>query len=144
MKPSYLYNGNLYTWYNDFILKWAPVDMAHYLKYPKGESERFSCRSGDIFPSTITAFRDSQLNIHGQKVKLNAVQSFYTTWSIFSEILTLEWPKFYLWSDMLHANHLLTHWGWDKMAAISQTAFSNAFLKWKCMNCDQDFTEFCS
>ena len=32
----------------------------------------------------------------------------------------------------------LTHWGQDKMAAISQTVVSNvfSFLKWKCMNFD--------
>ena len=29
---------------------------------------------------------------------------------------------------------LLTHWDRDKMAAISQTTFSNAFFKWKYMN----------
>ena len=28
----------------------------------------------------------------------------------------------------------LTHWGRDKMADISQTIFSNAFLEWKCMD----------
>ena len=26
----------------------------------------------------------------------------------------------------------LTHWGQDKMAAVSQTTLSNAFLEWKC------------
>ena len=30
----------------------------------------------------------------------------------------------------------LTHWGRDKMVAIFQTAFSNAFLEWKCINFD--------
>ena len=34
-----------------------------------------------------------------------------------------------------------THWGWDKMANISQTTFSNAFFEWKCVNFDLDFTE---
>ena len=33
-------------------------------------------------------------------------------------------------------NFLLTHWGSDKMAAIFQKAFPNAFLEWKCMNFD--------
>ena len=35
------------------------------------------------------------------------------------------------WNRPMHtitkAGHLLTHWGWDKMAAILQTSFSNAF-----------------
>ena len=31
-------------------------------------------------------------------------------------------------------HEFLTHWGLQKMVAISQTTFSGAFLKWKCMN----------
>ena len=38
----------------------------------------------------------------------------------------------------------LTHSGRDKMAAIIQMTFSNAFLWWKCMNFDYNFTEVCS
>ena len=38
----------------------------------------------------------------------------------------------------------LTHWGRDKMDAISQTTLSNAFLEWKCFNFDSNFTEICS
>ena len=30
----------------------------------------------------------------------------------------------------------LTHWGWDKMAVISQTIFQTHFLEWKCRNFD--------
>ena len=30
----------------------------------------------------------------------------------------------------------LTHWGRDKMDAISQTTFQVHFLEWKCFNCD--------
>ena len=37
-----------------------------------------------------------------------------------------------------------THWGRDKMAAISQTTFSNTFLEWKYMNFAYDFTEVCT
>ena len=33
------------------------------------------------------------------------------------------------------AGHL-THYGRDKMAAISQTIFSNAFIDWKYLNFD--------
>ena len=29
---------------------------------------------------------------------------------------------------------ILTHWGWDKMVAISQTTFQMHFLEWKCLN----------
>ena len=32
-----------------------------------------------------------------------------------------------LWHAELFLRHELTHWGWDKMAAIFQTAFSNVF-----------------
>ena len=39
---------------------------------------------------------------------------------------------------------VLTHWGRNKMAAIFQTTFSNAFFEWKCMNFDWNFTEICS
>ena len=38
----------------------------------------------------------------------------------------------------------LTHWGRDKMAAISRRHFQIYFLEWKCMNFDWDFTEICS
>ena len=31
---------------------------------------------------------------------------------------------------------MLTHWGREKMDAISQTTFSSAFRKWKCLNSD--------
>ena len=36
----------------------------------------------------------------------------------------------------------LTHWGRDKMDAISQTIFSNGILEWKCMNFDKHFIFF--
>ena len=39
---------------------------------------------------------------------------------------------------------VLTHWGRDKMATIFQTTFSNAFLEWKFINFESDFTEVCS
>ena len=54
------------------------------------------------------------------------------------------------WVDMLHLileqhpGPNLTHWGRDKMAAIFQTTFSNAFSWMKYMNFDRDFTEVCS
>ena len=38
----------------------------------------------------------------------------------------------------------LTHWGRGKMAAIFQTAYSNAFSLIKCINFDWYFTEVCS
>ena len=38
----------------------------------------------------------------------------------------------------------LTHWGLDKMAAISQTTFQMHFLEWKCLNFNWNFTEVCS
>ena len=33
-----------------------------------------------------------------------------------------------------HHHDMLTYWGQDKMADISQMTFLNAFLEWKCMN----------
>ena len=41
-------------------------------------------------------------------------------------------------------NRKLTHWGWDKMAAILQTALSNALFQWNNLNCYSNFTEICS
>ena len=38
----------------------------------------------------------------------------------------------------------LTHWGRDKMAAVSQTTLSNAFSWMKMLEFDYDFTEVCS
>ena len=38
----------------------------------------------------------------------------------------------------------LTHWGRDKMAAISQTILSDAFSWMICFYCDSNFTEICS
>ena len=47
--------------------------------------------------------------------------------------------------EMTYELHLSTHWGRDKMAAIFQTIFSNAFSRMKMyMNVDCDFTEVCS
>ena len=41
------------------------------------------------------------------------------------------------WQFFQGTNHQeLTHWGWDKMAAVLQTTFSNTFLEWKCMTFD--------
>ena len=37
-----------------------------------------------------------------------------------------------------------THWGWNKMAAISRRHSEMDFLEWKCMNFDWSFTEVCS
>ena len=39
---------------------------------------------------------------------------------------------------------VLTHWGQDKMAAVSQATFQMHFLEWKCWNFDYDFNEVCS
>ena len=38
----------------------------------------------------------------------------------------------------------LTHLPLDKMAAISQMTFSNAFHEWKILCVDSNFTEICS
>ena len=40
-------------------------------------------------------------------------------WSIYMKLLAYQCGGFHWW---------LTHWGWDKMAAISQTEFSNALF----------------
>ena len=37
--------------------------------------------------------------------------------------------------NSLRLGHL-TRWGWDKMAAIFQVTFSNAFFHWKCIDFD--------
>ena len=37
----------------------------------------------------------------------------------------------------------LTHWGWDWMAAISWTLFSNAIFEWKLLNFKYCFIEIC-
>ena len=39
---------------------------------------------------------------------------------------------------------LLTHWGWDKMTDIFQTAFSMFFLVLKCFDFYHNFTDICS
>ena len=39
-------------------------------------------------------------------------------------------------------NDRLTHWGWDKMAAILQTTFLNAF-SWMEIHDLRNFIEFC-
>ena len=45
-------------------------------------------------------------------------------WSVFNIINTINWPNnIKLW----HWHFRLTHWGWDKMAAIFQTTYSIAF-----------------
>ena len=38
----------------------------------------------------------------------------------------------------------LTHWGRDKMAAISRRYFQVHFPEWKCLNSDWNFTQVCS
>ena len=38
----------------------------------------------------------------------------------------------------------LTHWGWNKMAAILQTTFQMHFLEWKCLHFMLNFNEICS
>ena len=38
----------------------------------------------------------------------------------------------------------VTHWGWDKMAAIIQTTYSNAFYWTKMEKIECDFTEICT
>ena len=38
----------------------------------------------------------------------------------------------------------LTHWGRDEIATIWHATFWNAFLKWKCLNFNKNFTEVCS
>ena len=37
------------------------------------------------------------------------------------------WKCFHLMTSSTEFHNELTHWGWDKMAAIFQTTFSNAF-----------------
>ena len=38
--------------------------------------------------------------------------------------------------DVCITQHILTDWGQDKMDAISQTTFTNAFSEWKYLNFD--------
>ena len=42
---------------------------------------------------------------------------------------------------LLHISTDLTHWGRDKMAAVSRRHFQMHFLEWKCINFDWNFTE---
>ena len=50
-----------------------------------------------------------------------------TSWII---ILYLE-VIYLIWQSLFPGANLLTHWGWDKMAAILQKTFSNAFFQGK-------------
>ena len=62
------------------------------------------------------------LKFSAARIRLNACPSFtYTRLWIFTQYYS-------------------THWGRDKMAAIFQTAFWNAFFQWKCINFDSDFS----
>ena len=56
--------------------------------------------------------------------------------------LPLEAMEYSMWTRSI--TFLLTHWGQDKMAAISRRHFQMYFLEWKCMNFDYNFTEVCS
>ena len=76
--------------------------------------------------TTIFIFMISQLKPH--------IQIFYVGRAIYSSIdyvvnllsnITHScWCSCY---NIVACSHLLTHWGWDKMATIFQTTFSNAF-----------------
>ena len=51
------------------------------------------------------------------------------------------WCQVILWinGDRASVPNDLTHWGQDKMAAFSQTTFSNVFSSVKCLNFDYNF-----
>ena len=59
-------------------------------------------------------------------------------WKLKGSILPV-WMK-----EFISVSSGLTHWGRDKMAAISQTTFSHAFFACKCMTFTSGFTEVSS
>ena len=87
--------------------KWCPCRLHHIV--PRRKS------LWSYIPVTTSPGIDFSINIH---------RPYYVGFNTFPQYHGLH--LLILW-------HKLTHWGWDKMATIFQTAFSNAF-SWMKMN----------
>ena len=125
----------------------------------------FSCHiKNSLFLHSIKSIKISSSPYFNSLVPGRCCNSWYQVFkqilmtdilSIFYEIATrhlhqcsLRWwctapndPSCPIYCYRRHTLLILTHWGRDKMAAIFQTAFSNAFSR---MNFDYNFSEVCS
>ena len=68
-------------------------------------------------------------------------------WSLCSQ--GFHWPPLHclnmsFFSTQWKQHHMLSHWGWDKMADTSRWHFQMHFLEWKCLNFKFNLTKVCS
>ena len=85
--------------------------------------------------SSLTVLRSKHMLVHFNfRVRFRS-EIYLILWKLKGSILSV-WKK-----EVISVNSGSTHWGRDKMAAISQTTFSNTFFACKCMTFTSGFTE---